>query len=398
MKRNYLIGFCRVAALCAAILTAGTATAAEYNILDLGFLPGGELAPTGIGATHSAGHAINIHNQVAGQSAIDANFNYHGFITGPNGQGMTDLGVLGTDPLNRLESVAYGINDLGQTSGFADSSVFSQRAFYTDTNGNMIDLGLNGTGYDINNKGQVVGVRNASRGFVTDGTAQQNVTILQPLGGNYSRANAINDHGLIAGSSQTGTSDTKSGLPREHAIVVEANGTMVNLGTITNGDFSYAQGINNNNQVVGNSKTGSDQFHAFVAYKVNGVWQMFDLGTLGGADSYAYGINDSGQIVGFSQTPFSGVSAFISDINGNMRNLNDLIGNESDNWDLERALAINNDGSITGIGFNKNKRQWRAYLLTPVPEPTSLALLGLGGLCLLRRRRGRRDTDRQVTA
>ncbi len=359
MKRKCLNGFYRVAALSAAILTAGAANAAPmYTVIDLGFLPGGELAPSGRGATHSAGYAINNLNQVAGLSAIDASFNFHGFITGPNGQGMTDLGVLSSGQ----ESGAYGINDLGQTTGYSGGQVF-----YTDTSGNMIDLGISGIGEDINNSGQVVGVKDSSRGFVTDGSAQQNVTIIQPLqGGNYSRANAINENGLIAGSSQTGAR-TASNLPKEHAVVVEADGTMVDLGTITNGDFSYAEGINNNNQVVGNSKTGGGAFHAFAAYKVNGTWEMFDLGTLGGRNSYAYDINDSGQIVGFSSKSFGGVAAFISDVNGNMRNLNNLIGDEADNWDLQRALAINNDGSITGIGFNEIERQWHAFLLMRAP-------------------------------
>ena len=40
-------------------------------------------------------------------------------------------------------------------------------------------------------------------------------------------------------------------------------------------------------------------------------------------------------------------------------------------WDLDEADGINDDGQITGQGFIG--RQQHAFLLTPVPEPGSLA-------------------------
>ena len=72
---------------------------------------------------------------------------------------------------------------------------------------------------------------------------------------------------------------------------------IVDLGTLS-GSFSYAYGINNSGQIVGESGSAWGDNHAFL-YQ-NGT--MTSLDTLGGAYSGAYGINDIGQIVGFSTT------------------------------------------------------------------------------------------------
>ena len=72
-----------------------------------------------------------------------------------------------------------------------------------------------------------------------------------------------------------------------------------------------------------------------------------------------------------------------------MQDINSLISPNS-GWTLGAAYAINDSGQIVGTGTNPNGKS-DAFLLTPIPEPSTLALLGISviGLlaCTWRRRR-----------
>src|SRR5262249_9738458 len=138
--------------------------------------------------------------------------------------------------------------------------------------------------------------------------------------------------------------------------------------------------INDSGQVTGRSNLAGNlsvngSYHAFRPTPTGRVSDPgTDLGTLGGSYSEGYGINALGVVVGYSQIPGgSALRAFLYDTQ--MRDLNALIPPGS-GWVLTTANGINDAGQITGAGtFNG---QTHAYVLTPVPEPSGLALAGAG--------------------
>src|SRR5919197_900965 len=74
--------------------------------------------------------------------------------------------------------------------------------------------------------------------------------------------------------------------------------TAIDLGTL-GGDLSRAVAINDHGQVTGDSRNAAGDRHAFLWTQAGG---MIDLGTLGGDSSFGVAINDLGQVVGSSAT------------------------------------------------------------------------------------------------
>jgi probable HAF family extracellular repeat protein len=166
------------------------------------------------------------------------------------------------------------------------------------------------------------------------------ITDLGTFGGSQSSANAINNTGQIVGSADLGGTNT----PHISHAFLYSGGVMNDLGVLgvySNGtvvvSVSVAFGINNNGQIVGDSRTSSQAIHAFLYDQ----GQMTDLGTLpANTQSEARSINDNGQIVGWT-LPAGPQHAFLYE-NGNMTDLGTLGGTAS------FAYCINNAGQFVG--------------------------------------------------
>ena len=339
-------------------------------------------------ADPNMGHPYGINDQ--GQVA--------GTLFGPAGESaflytnghFADLSALGSG-----QTEARGINSLGQLVGFAGIGTTSSHLFLYD-NGAVTNLS-NQTASDsngplltvsgINDHGQIAGAGHAfipnthalllSNGALTD---------LGTLGGNYSQALGVNNSGDVVGFASLDQVDT-AGSGHIHAFLY--HGAMHDLGTL-GGDWSHAVALNNHGDVVGiyhipSPGQGVGSEHAFV-YR-NGV--MTSLGALGGTESSPDAINDLGQIVGGT-----GTGAFLYD-NGVMTDLNTSI-DPSAGVSLVEAEAINNLGAIVATGYRG--RQFQAYLLTPVPEPSCIVcgVLGLVTAGFLRRQRANPPSCRTI--
>src|ERR1043166_2424675 len=93
-------------------------------------------------------------------------------------------------------------------------------------------------------------------------------------------------------------------------------------------------------------------------------------------------INNNGDVVGWSFV--GGFDHAFLYSSGGMTDLAPYLVNIGIVFD-SFATGINDNGDIVGYGEDSMGNN-HAFLLTPVPEPSSLWLLAMGGLVLLRRR------------
>lgn len=177
-------------------------------------------------------------------------------------------------------------------------------------------------------------------------------------------ASAVNDSGLIVGSSNYG--NAAGGTSGMHAVEWQA-GAIIDLGGLQSADYSAAYAISTSGDVVGASRTSQASgapTHAFLYHQ--GI--MTDLGTLpGDSGSSADSINVSGQIVGTSQSD-TAKRAFLYQ-NGQMYDLNSLIDPASQLTglvSLQEAVGISANGWIAVNGTDSRDPGWtRAFLLIP---------------------------------
>lgn len=301
---------------------------------------------------------------------------------------------------SRFEATAYGINNKGQIAGSlerenAPNSWFHDAVVWNDGNPtrlNLLPTAIHANAYGINDTGQVVGSSQLSSATVPtiwNGTTP--TQLITPAGGPFSEqgeARAINNKGQIVGWGGSGRA----------SLWEESGFTDLEPDNVYGGK---ANSINESGEIVGyrwtyeNESLGNPVL-VQAAYWNNG--SVTNLPTLNEADFYseAFDINNQGVIVGMSMSRDYGGAVIWEQ--GQIYDLNIFLDDSlrAEGWYLAEATAINDKGQIVGIIDNRDiPYSGSAFLLTPVPEPETYAMLlaGLGVIAItfLRRKRSLED-------
>ncbi len=330
-------------------LISGAATASDGGLHAVLWFEGAkfDIGTIGLGGPNSEAFGVNHFGQTVGgaeTSLIDAEdfcgFNAYGF---PSSTACV--------PFLWQDGVMTKLATLGGENGFA----------------NM-----------INNRGQVAGLAETA---VKDPAAGCPVHRFEPVvwsngkiyalptfsGDTDGVAASINDKGQAAGASGTCSPfNPNSGLylTENHAMVWE-NGKGTDLGNLgpngLPGAGNHACAINNRGEAVGHV-TSKASTVAFIWSREKG---LKGLGTLAGdLASFALGINDEGQVVGQSISPdFSMFRAFLW-LNGSMIDVNTLVTSNPAKLYLLSGASINSRKEITGLAVD-GAGAFHGYLATP---------------------------------
>ena len=346
------------------------------------------------------GNDINSRGQVVGVAVSATGFFSQGYVWTPD----TPNGTTGSmTPIAPNIANAIGINDYGQVVGGAyvwtpnlpngiTGSIVSLRGD-DPTMPSTLALSINSNGQFAGFLGSDDGRRKATLGnpSTPNGATFSQVYLGDLPGGDESSlAKDINAFGQVVGWSVV-ESETH-GFLWTPDLPNGTVGTMTDLGELPGGgNLTDAHAINSYGQVVGESNKSTGLANAFLWSPTtpNGTnGSMIELGALPGGSgrSVAYGINSQGHIVGGSSIGV-GSHAFLwmpttpNATTGSMVDLNSLIDPVTGaGWTLAGAHAINDAGQIVGNGYYDPdgpgglQESGRAFLLTPVPEPSTLVI------------------------
>lgn len=266
------------------------------------------------------------------------------------GLGWTTLGPISGGGVPGEDGSAYGISGDGSTvTGLAWRSDWRARAFSWTEGSGMVNLGAT---YDDRS----------------------------------SRGSAINGDGSVIG----GFDEAEFGNRRP---AVWINGVLTVLDPDGVGEvLSLSHGGN----FAGS--TGGFDDGATLWTNNGGVWTETVIGLLDGTDPFDHdagvlGITDDGSMaVGFNRSgfgPFADYDGFLWNEEG-MTDIEIWLADHQidvGNLDIRQLVDISGDGTVmAGWGYHDGF-QISSFRITVVPAPASAALLGLGGLCAIRRRR-----------
>lgn len=228
-------------------------------------------------------------------------------------------------------SVAVAVNNSGDVAGVYYATGTIVHAFVWTQAGGFQDMGTLGgttsTATGINRSGEVVGYSETSSG-ATHGFLWTQSGGMQDLGAFFPCA--INDAGLMAGSSSSANGNSEAAVWNKGRISILGPGV--------------ACGINNWGQVAGEKYTLHTDQQAFIWNPGGGGIQLLPM-LPGALASFGLGINNFGEVVGWSlpNTRDGAYKAFIWTPTGGTQDIGNLGGSYG-----AQAFAINDAGQVVG--------------------------------------------------
>ncbi len=236
--------------------------------------------------------------------------------------------------------------------------------------------------------------------YVCDVSADGSVVVGDFHSGDSYQANRWTDaQGLIPMGYLPGhTYSSATGISADGSVIVGYSGGsgsselfrwtdgdgMVDLGTLAGATGIWDPAVSADGSVVAGESGGE-------LFRWTEDTGMVGLGTLSGADNmWVRDMSADGSIiVGTCNMTNGGSEGFVWDAAGGIQNAEDYLtahGVDLDVWSLRRVSGISADGTVL-VGIGQTPYAHSEAWMATIPEPTSLCMLALGGLAVLRRRK-----------